>query len=228
MAFGNKTRYLSQCLNLKLHNKADNKSAMVYCVKKLRVKCLASKYRVIKTIRTRMSQVQGMMSEFPTLKIIHLVRDPRDTMLSQKHKSVCGTGGADELALCTAKYCSHLSDDIAVKDRESVFKNRVLTVLFEDLAYHALRVSSEMYNFVKIELSESIKEYVYKLTADESKDGCKVCQERWQLGKSELNATTHVEQWRTKMRQGFRVLVDILCKDSISYLNYPVSDPLFR
>lgn len=225
MSYGKKTAYLSDCLK---HQTKGLKTATDYCVKKLRVKCLASKYRVIKTIRTRMSQVQEMMSEFPKLKIIHLVRDPRDTMMSQKARSVCGKGGADELALCTAKYCSHLSDDIAVMKKESVFKNRVLSVFFEDLAFRALEVCREMYNFVKIELSESIKEYVYNLTADESKDGCKVCQENWQVGKSKLNATTHVEKWRTKMQPGFRVLVDILCKDSISYLNYSFSNPLLR
>ena len=173
-----------------------------------------------------MRQIKGMMSEIPQLKILHLVRDPRDTMMSQKTRQVCGKATTDDLARCSAIYCSRLSDDILMKEEEPVFNSRVLTVFYEDIAYHAIEVCSAMYSFVGLEVTDSIKKYVNNLTSNQPKAGCKVCQEPWQVGKSDLDATAHVEKWRKNMPTGFRVIVDILCKESILYLNYTMLSPI--
>ena len=226
LSYGGKTDSLSRCVGA-IKDPVQNRAAVRVCVLKLKQICLSSRYRVVKTIRTTMKQIKGLMSEIPQLKIIHLVRDPRDTLMSQQIRGVCGKKGSpDDFAKCTAIYCSRLSNDILMKEDEPVFSNRVLTVFYEDIAYHAIEVCSAMYSFVGIELTDTIKSYVNNLTSDKPKVGCKVCQQPWQVGKSKKNASTHVESWREKMPAEFRVIVDILCKESINYLNYTLLHPL--
>ena len=225
LSYGKKTALLHKCVQTM--SKVITQKALDHCVIKLRNICLESKYRVLKTIRVSMRQVQGLMNELPVLKIIHLVRDPRDTMMSQKARAICGKGTPDELAHCSARYCYRLRDDISVSHNEGIFANRVMPLLYEDIAFRTEEVCSEMYSFAGIKLNDKIKEYVKKLTGNESKAGCKVCQEPWQVGKSQKDATTHVEKWRTTMPAQFRVIVDILCKDSIRYLNYSVLNPFW-
>ena len=224
LGYGQKTAVFTQCVQSL--TKVLKEKAQALCALKLRNACLKSKYRVLKIIRVSMRQIQGLMTELPMLKIIHLIRDPRDTMMSQKARAMCGQGSPDDLARCSARYCYRLSDDISLSHSDAVFSNRVMPVLYEDIAYNTEKVCTEMYSFAGIELTDKIKAYVKKLTGNATKEGCKVCQEPWQVGKSHKDAKTHVEKWRTTMTAQFRVIVDILCKDSIKYLNYSVLHPL--
>ena len=224
LGYGHKTAIFTKCVQSL--SKVLAQKALAHCVVRLRNTCLNSKYRILKTIRASMRQIQGLMTELP-MKIIHLVRDPRDTMMSQKARAICGKGTPDELARCSAKYCYRLSDDISLSHSEGVFTNRVMPLLYEEIAFRTEEVCNEMYSFAGIKLNDKIKAYVKKLTGNESKAGCVVCQEPWQVGKSQKAAKTHVEKWRTTMPAQFRVIVDILCKDSIKYLNYSVLNPFW-
>ncbi|CAC5421279.1 CHST1 [Mytilus coruscus] len=53
------------------------------CVNMLKQVCLQTKYVVLKIIRLPVDQLEPLMEEFPSMKIIHLIRDPRATVLSQ-------------------------------------------------------------------------------------------------------------------------------------------------
>lgn len=223
LSYGKKTAFLPTCLQ----NTSNKANSLDNCVMKLRDLCMKSKFRVLKTIRASMRQIMDVMRELPELKVIHLVRDPRDTMMSQKARAICGKGSPDELASCSARYCYRLSDDIVVSEKEDIFRNRVLPVLYEDLAFRTEELSSKMYSFAGIELTEDIKKYVHRLTGNASKSGCKVCQEKWQVGQSKKDAMSHVEKWRTTMPAQFRVIVDILCKDSLKHFNYSVLNPFW-
>ena len=218
MGYGRKTAAFQGCL--RQHHFDTVFLKINFCVKRLREICLASKYRVIKTIRTTMVDIKDLVTEIPQLKVLHLVRDPRDTMNSQKKKGNCGKKTPEDLKSCAAKYCNRVSEDIYVKENEKVFENRALTVRFEDIAFQAIKVAGDIYGFLGMKFTEHIRNYVYNLTSDESKDGCEVCQKKWQVGQSTLNASTHVEKWRTNMPKEFRVIVDKFCKESILHLNY--------
>ena len=54
-----------------------------HCGKMLQKVCLLSKHVVIKTICFPLYKLEHLMTEFPTMKIIHLVRDPRATLFSR-------------------------------------------------------------------------------------------------------------------------------------------------
>ena len=176
--------------------------------------------------------VKSIMTEVPQLKVIHLVRNPHDTLMSQKAVMACGNATLEELANCTSFHCSRLSNDILAKEELPVLENRVLTVFFENVALNPMKVSDEMYKFVGINLTDSVRNAIYNLTAEKSKDKCVICQQAWhQVGNVTLTGKALIEKWRGKMSKPFGVMVDMMCKESITYLNYSMygnTYPLLR
>lgn len=229
--FGKKTATLHQCIDERnpLNHADIFDSTVKYCVKKLREICLASKFRVIKTVRTRMQQIISVMAAVPGVKVIHLVRDPRDTLMSQKMVAACGNATLDELANCTSFYCSHLSADILFKEEAMELRNRVLSVFFEDLVLRPLKISRDIYKFVGLKFTKNIQSSIRNLTMLGLKDGCEVCKEPWQnIGNVTLTGLKLVKKWRKKMPKAFRMIVNMLCKESISYLNYSENQISYR
>lgn len=226
LSFGKKTAFLHRCIE---HENPQNSydiytSTIKFCVQKLQHLCLASKHRVIKTIRTNMQQIKAITATVPQLKVIHLIRDPRDTMMSQKVVGACGNASLEELSNCTSFYCTRLNSDILAKEEMLELKDQVLTVYFERLALHPLKISDEIYKFSGMELTETVRNSISDLTTYKSRDKCAVCQLPWQqLGNVTMTGQALISKWSKKMPEVFRVLVDVLCKESISYLNYSVN-----
>ena len=191
-----------------------------YCVRMLQNICLSSKYRVVKTVRTAMRQITKLMKETPQTKILHLVRDPKDTLLSQQKKRQCGKGTLKELVNCTKRYCSRLDDDISVLKKVETFKNRVYSVRYEDFAIRPLDAFGDIYSYFGMEYTDSIRKFVHSMTSNNSQGECLICRQYWQAGNSSLDIKSHVEKWRMKMKPDFQAIVDRLCKNSIPYFNY--------
>ena len=99
---GNKTRKLVECLE-KTSNETNLSSRL--CTRILRKECLKSKVRIIKTIRTRLTWLVDILEEFPNLKIVHLVRDPRAVVNSLIRVGKCKkqNGGVPG---CSHYFCS--------------------------------------------------------------------------------------------------------------------------
>ena len=78
-----------------------NKSRLFQmCANRLKTVCEQSPIRIVKTIRLQLSHIRHLLDEFQWLKIVHLVRDPRATLHSQKKFSNCDEkhGGIDGCA----------------------------------------------------------------------------------------------------------------------------------
>ena len=222
LSFGKKTTLFHQCIETKNPNNTWElyTSTINTCVQKLKESCLASKHRVIKAVRASMYLVKPIMKKVPQLKVIHLVRNPHDTLLSQKAVLACGNATLEELANCTSFYCSRLNRDILAKEEIPALQNRVSTVYFENLALNPMKVSEEIYNFTGMNLTDSIRNSIYSLTAEKSTQNCTVCQQPWHQVGNVLTGKALIDKWRGKMSQPFGVMVDMLCKESILYLNY--------
>ena len=101
------------------------------CALKMKEKCEMANLRVIKTIRLSMRAISQLMEEFPELKIIHLIRDARATLMSQSGFERCrpGHGGYEG---SSNRFCTRLENDILEsevlqkKSLKTEDKNRVL------------------------------------------------------------------------------------------------------
>ncbi|XP_060603974.1 uncharacterized protein LOC132756848 [Ruditapes philippinarum] len=110
------------------------------CLQKLQNTCLSSKFRIVKTIRTSMSLADEILKDVYGSKIIHLIRDPRSTVLSQAHYSGC-PGGKRSVVACSNFHCKRVDDD-------TEFKQKLLTEKPARVIYHAIRANILESNFV--------------------------------------------------------------------------------
>jgi hypothetical protein len=84
LLLGRKTKLFNECKENWARNQNQLLNTTLYhCVKMLQKVCLLSKHVVIKTIRFPLYKLEHLMTEFETMKIIHLVRDSRATLFSR-------------------------------------------------------------------------------------------------------------------------------------------------
>ena len=106
-----------------------------------------------------------ILSYFPNAKVINMVRDQRDVLLSQKNKWKRRSLGASAIPLSEAirsyiNYHPILSSKIWNSSLEytSKFKNntRVRVVRFEDLLVEPIRIVKELCQFLEIDFNQEI------------------------------------------------------------------------
>ncbi|XP_072029898.1 carbohydrate sulfotransferase 1-like [Amphiura filiformis] len=132
-------------------------------VTKLENMCNRKKYVAIKTIRVVNISYLRDVVEDPALdvRIIHLVRDPRAVFLSRKlvigmmenpHKNISSS-------------CPRLEQNIKYwLDTPDWLQKRYLLVRYEDLADRPLRIASDIYKFLGIQMSVSVKHWIKQNT----------------------------------------------------------------
>ncbi|KAL4220786.1 hypothetical protein ACF0H5_019054 [Mactra antiquata] len=187
------------------------------CLKKLEQTCKSSKVKLVKTIRTRGAIAQSVFKRIPNSKILHLIRDPRATIESQKYRNVCNRG----MTLCIAEHCNRVRKDTLILQRmRSYTSNRISNVFYEDIASKPITTVKHVYSFIGIDYTDTVAKYAYKLTLGKNTDGCKVCQQRWQNGKASRSSITHIAAWKSGLPGVFINQTQVLCKDIIKRCNY--------
>ena len=132
---GLRLRDYRTCYGRGLKESGNRSVSLNACVPKLKTACEQSNVRVIKTIRLSLKLISHLMKEVPGLKIVHLVRDPRATLRSQMSFGMCPMPKHGGTYNCTNKYCTRLESDSAEMEYLSkMYKGRVATVFYEDIA----------------------------------------------------------------------------------------------
>ena len=168
---------------------------------------------MIKTIRTKMNVARTLLEELPNMKIIHLVRDPRAVLQSQSNLGQCNTeqGGIES---CTNKLCYSLENNLV--EEEFIMRdypNRILPVMYEDIAKHPIETSQKLYEFAGYEFTDTIKEYVFNNTlAGEGNTNVYSTQRS--------NSSEHVDNWKNTMNPDFRKYVQNRCNYVIKHYKF--------
>lgn len=214
MDLGVKTKTLSQCINRTGKTEAE----IHRCVSNFRDLCLNSTFRIVKTIRTPLQLALSVMNQVQNMKIIHLIRDPRATVKSQIPRGVCPvkTGGA---AGCAWRHCEKVMEDTAIKNKSKYNKHNILTVKYEDIAQHPVETTMQMYKFVGLQFTDSVKTFVRDVTLGGNHRECAVCQLKWQMGKKSDSSTQHVDSWKNANPNMISV-IQKKCKAVLNYYNY--------
>ncbi|XP_069122199.1 carbohydrate sulfotransferase 1-like [Argopecten irradians] len=188
--------------------------ALRRCLPDYEMVCNNSKHVVIKTIRMSMSSMERLLVNFPRLKVIHLMRDPRGTVGSQKRYG--------ELRKCCNEtesvrmFCSTvLRDVIDREDLQRRFPNRIMSVFYEDIAEHPIRSSKELYSFLGMNYtSESEKEILHMTSSGSSQKNCGM------LCIFRPNSSKEAYEWRHEISINFVKMVDKVCVDLYKKLGY--------
>ncbi|XP_046546566.1 carbohydrate sulfotransferase 1-like, partial [Haliotis rubra] len=136
-------------------------SGLHECLEPVLSNCAKSRVVFAKVIRTNMVDMYHLLSKYPQFKVIHLLRDPRGLLASQDNVGHLPDGiTASAEATCNQIY-SDVQKSIRYKKR---FPGRVLSVRYEDIALHPLHMSKQVYDFLGIDLTTKIKNYILDMT----------------------------------------------------------------
>ena len=129
---------------------------------KMESECRHSQFVAAKLLRLPMSSIYNLLQKLPTLKIIHLVRDPRPTMISQVN-----VGYQKGI---TTKYssghCLEIYHDYQIAQLlNRQFKNRILTVRYESLATNPIKHTKTMYDFLGMEFTAFVEKMIHGFTS---------------------------------------------------------------
>ena len=188
--------------DLLLHNgtTAEIRSVIGYkeCMKaqhKYTVKCLAElstneRVTVVKSVRARMFHVEGLMRHVPSLRVIHMFRDPRPVVPSRKSYGVTSLYGKGELWKEAELYCKQLNEDILLrKSLEQRYPGRFLEVIFKDLATEPMSLAHKVVEFLGLPWNDNLDVWLQHHTTGNNK----------KTGGVARNSAKVVDKWRRKM-----------------------------
>ena len=204
-------------------------SRLKYCLRLLEEVCRKSRHIVIKTIRMRMSSLEDIVPKHRNMKIVHLVRDPRATLRSQKRY-----GKFKSYPTPFAKvshYCNIISSDLdsAIRiiqnqiNSENVdefrhFDNKrsscILRIRYEDIAQTPIKEAQKLYDFTGMNFNDNVRKRVHYLTSGGDSNKCgMICTVR-------RNSSTLFQSWRNETTFIFAQLIDRVCGGLYSSLGY--------
>ena len=201
LKFGIKSRLYRRCL-YRIHKQPLPGTEDQICLSGFQNNCKTSKYRMVKTIRLRMKILGELLQEYPSLKVIHLVRDPRATIVSQSKVGMFRM----KTRRGAATFCARVLTDI--KDAEEIsarVANSVILLRYEDLVMDPIKMAQTLYDFIGAELSSSIKDYIWNITqAGQESDGV--------VGSVRRNSAEHIFAWRNLISYSTVKIIDQECQ----------------
>ncbi|CAL1592421.1 unnamed protein product [Knipowitschia caucasica] len=168
------------------------------------------------------------------LRIVHLVRDPRAVMRSREESSKSFTRDnsmvLEQKNVSAADIQYHVMQEICrshIRIRETALQKpppflqgRYKLVRYEDLARAPLEEITSIYDFVGLEMSGALEEWIYKVTHGKGKGTRK---EAFEV--TSRNAVDVSQAWRTKLPHAKVRRVQDLCRSAMSMLGYrPVNN----
>ncbi|XP_062612324.1 carbohydrate sulfotransferase 3-like [Saccostrea cucullata] len=171
------------------------------CLPSLQEKCIKARTRTLKTIRFPMSAVETLLKRLPSLKVIHLVRDPRAILHSQLVTSLASVENFDNFS---KSFCRRMSENIQHEKQLSVnYPRRIHRLVYENLATNPRDVTKRLYDFLFAIFNENVEKYVKSLTSGPVLP-CDYCTKRG-------NSTANAFKWMKKIPTKYRRLIDKNC-----------------
>ncbi|KAL3885826.1 hypothetical protein ACJMK2_025860 [Sinanodonta woodiana] len=222
MYMGKKSQQFFTCLKGRKtsNNQTKRKTEddeLLTCVHFLRNLCLQSKYRVLKIVRTPMNALIIVLKDVPSLKVVHVVRDPRAVVVSRNSVGYCPPDRSTNSTYgCTSEICERLESDILTKRKLTpLYSERIKTVLYEDIARRPVETAKELYQFVGMTIHPNILDYVYNITSSGMKSSCDICSVR-------SNSTHHIMAWRKSLDKGSLYRIQERCNYVLKHYEYTI------
>uniref|UniRef100_UPI0037E9B3BB carbohydrate sulfotransferase 6-like n=1 Tax=Semicossyphus pulcher TaxID=241346 RepID=UPI0037E9B3BB len=191
--------------------------------------CSTYSHVVLKVVRVFELESLYPLFQDPSLdfRIIHLVRDPRAILLSrQKTMGALGRDNTivlEQRSIPAAEVQFQVLQEVcrghvrinerAILKPPPFLKGRYKMVRYEDLAHNPLEEINEMYEFVGLEMTTQLKEWIYMLTNGKREDN-------HPFKVSPRNATDVSQAWRSMLSHDKVKQVQEVCERAMSLLGY--------
>ncbi|KAK7474614.1 hypothetical protein BaRGS_00034143 [Batillaria attramentaria] len=185
---------------------------VVDCFINARRTCASRPVKLVKTIRFRGSAAAEMMLRHEDLRIIYLVRDPRGTILSQQR--VFQEFKFTQIVNFTTYFCQTFREDLAnLEPLFDKYPDRIKLLRYETLAENPMKVSEELYKFLRLTFTADVEEFVYNSTsAGKSSKG--------DYDTFKANSTEAAYAWRNGAVFKEVQVIDKICGDIYLKLGY--------
>ena len=125
--------------------------------------------QVSKLIRFPAKLLRPLMEEFPNLKVLYLVRDPRGTLSSEM--AILKSYEKTSVKEAAEKFCGMVNDDAEnIRLLSESYPDRIKTIRYETIARDAVSAAKRMYEFLQLSFTPTIEGYIRHITAAK-KDG---------------------------------------------------------
>lgn len=121
--------------------------------------CRLFPFQSMKVVRVRLALAESLLNDNDlNVKIVLLVRDPRGTMQSRKHREWCpGQPDCDNSALM----CKDMElDYLAAKKFTKLYPKRFKAVRYEDLSMEPFKVTKEILRFFGLPFDPDVEEFL--------------------------------------------------------------------
>ena len=109
------------------------------------------------------------MEEFPNLKVLYLVRDPRGTLSSEM--AILKSYEKTTVKEAAEKFCGMVNEDAEnIRLLSESYPDRIKTIRYETIARDAVSAAKRMYEFLQLSFTPAIEGYIRHITAAK-KDG---------------------------------------------------------
>ena len=160
-----------------------------------------------------MKALRPLLDEMPDLKIIHLIRDPRATLRSQRQFGMCREQYGGHYG-CTNLLCTRLENDILESEKlVTKYPSRIKAVFYEDIAAKPIETSRNLYKFIGTTFTRHARNYIYNITLAGNPKDCAICTTR-------PNSTLHIDAWRKTLDHRFLRIIEERCNYALQRFNY--------
>ncbi|KAL3853559.1 hypothetical protein ACJMK2_017094 [Sinanodonta woodiana] len=168
------------------------------CNNLIRDSCLGSNLRLFKFIRLPMTVAGRLLTGDSNLKVIHLLRDPRGMLMSQRRK--------EYNIEWPIKYCETMLSDLKTSVQlQNIFPGRVTILRYEDLAENPVSIARKLYKFTGIPMRKTVEGYIKEKTSEGKEKSCMLCTQK-------ANSSATASKWRTKIDWRYMKLIDHVCE----------------
>ncbi|XP_033758191.1 carbohydrate sulfotransferase 5-like [Pecten maximus] len=207
LMFSKKAKGMRYCVS-----KAKTLAESHACINVTKLACLNSSHSALKIIRIPMDLLGPLMTSIPNLRIIHLIRDPRATVLSQQ---AYGVIPAARFRQHVTAFCNRVYRDIVTAERfMTTFPDRMLRIFYEDLAKDPKGYAKVIYNFTEMTYTARTESEIHSMTSGDVPENC------GQLCTRKSNSTAQAEVWRKHASLESVNTVDDVCQPLYTKLGY--------
>ncbi|XP_040583049.1 carbohydrate sulfotransferase 4 [Lepeophtheirus salmonis] len=127
--------------------------------------CAIHPFQTLKTVRLRLSLARSFLDDksLQNIKILHIVRDPRGTLQSRKHRDWC-PGEPD--CYEPKNLCSDLTSDYhSAKELIRDYPNRFMVFRYEDFSNDPFNNSKKVLDFFSFVYHDKVRDFLKSHTA---------------------------------------------------------------
>jgi hypothetical protein len=180
------------------------------CLPEVQYRCDRSILRVAKVIRTSMETVVDLLIKYPSILVVHLLRDPRGILRSrQSLKYMRSEKLSDEARdLCTA-----MLHDIRIRRRlEQNFKNNFLELRYEEMAEDPVQAAKKVYRLMVEDMPQNVEARLQEMVRGQTDVG-------GPFGLIRANGSATANAWKGMSAYELRT-IDLQCKQLYSESDY--------